>query len=85
MMNPKQYTAESFVMDLVRNKASGKYFVVLDDAGDNDFLVITPEGKVKCLERRFFSPQNIVDLKNTLQDQILTQTQMATYSEYFKK
>ena len=69
-------------MELVKNKASGKYFVVLDDAGDNDFLVITPEGKVRRLERRLFEPQDTVDLKKTPQGHLLTPTQMDTYSEY---
>ena len=69
-------------MELVRNKASGKFFVVLDDAGDNDFLVITPEGKVRRLERRLFGTQDTFDLKKTLPGQLLTPSQMDTYSEY---
>ena len=47
-------------MEFVKNKASGKLFVLLDDTGGSDFLVITPEGKVKRLERHLFEPQDLV-------------------------
>ena len=40
-------------MELAENRASGKIFVVLDDTGGRDFLVITPEGRVQRLERSF--------------------------------
>ena len=41
-------------MELVRNKASGKTFIVLEDLGEDEFLVITPDGEVKKLEKRPF-------------------------------
>ena len=53
-------------MELVKNRASGKFFVVLDDAGGPDFLLITPEGKIKRLERRLFSPQSVADTAKNL-------------------
>jgi len=43
-------------VELVKNKASGKYFVLIDDTGGTDFLVITPDGKVRRLERNLFAP-----------------------------
>lgn len=69
-------------MELVKNKASGKYFVVLDDAGEDDFLVITPEGKVKRLERRLFAAQETANHRGAPRFPHLTQTQMEKYTEY---
>jgi len=69
-------------VELVKNKASGKYFVVLDDDGNDDFLVVTPEGKIKRLERRLFGPRNIVDPQKTRRIHKLTQMQLDKYSEY---
>ena len=43
-------------MNLVKNRASGMPFIVLDDTGDRYIQLITPEGKVKRLERRLFGP-----------------------------
>ena len=72
-------------MELVRNKASGKYFIVLDDAEDINFLLITPEGKVRRIERRLFGLFNIVDPKNPLWRNKLTELQWKKYEEYFDK
>lgn len=72
-----------FSMELVKNKASGKYFVVLDDSGVADFLVVTPEGKVKRLERRLFDPQYPIDPMDLLWGRNFTKTQIDIYREYF--
>ena len=69
-------------MELVRNKASGKCFVLLDDNGGSVFLVITPEGKVKRLERRLFEPLVAVEPEDTPWGHALTKTQMDIYEKY---
>jgi hypothetical protein len=70
-------------MELVKNKISEKYFVVLDDAEENNFLVVTPEGKVKPLERHLFGPQVIVDPLNASLSYNLTKSQVDIHSKYF--
>ena len=73
-------------MELVKNKASGKYFIVLDDdTGGIDFLLITPAGKVRRLERRLFDPLDIVDPKKPRWRHRLTELQLKKYEEYFDK
>lgn len=69
-------------MDLVKNKASKKYFIVLDDTEDVDFLLITPEGKVRRLEQRLFTPLDTVDPKKPPWRQRLTERQLKKYKEY---
>ncbi len=69
-------------MELVKNKASGKYFVVLDDTESDKFLVITSEGKVKHLERYLFGPRITAELKSPPLDFNLTKTQMDKCEEY---
>lgn len=69
-------------MELIKNKASGKLFVMLDDTGDTDFLVITPEGKIKRVERRLFLPQDSIDPPDPLSSRRLTKTQIDKYTEY---
>lgn len=71
--------------ELVKNYASGKIFVVLDDAGGSDFLAITPEGKVKSLERRLFAVWDAIDPKYPQLDFGLTKKQMDVYEEYLEK
>lgn len=69
-------------MELVKNKASGKCFVLLDDSGGPDFLVITPEGKVKRLERRLFEPRVAGEPEHAPWAQSLTKPQMDIYEKY---
>ena len=73
-------------MELVKNKASDKYFVVLDDdTGGINFLLITPEGKLRRLERRLFDPLDIVDPNKPRLRHRLTELQLKKYEEYFDK
>ena len=73
-------------MELVRNKASNKHFIVLDDDNEGiDFLLITPEGKIMRLERRLFDSLGIVDPKNSRWRNRLTEQQFKKYEEYFDK
>lgn len=72
-------------MELVKNKASGKSFIVLDDYEDTNFLLITPEGKVKRLDRHLFGPQIPVDPKKQPHSLKLTKTQMDKYQEYTRE
>jgi len=69
-------------MELVKNIASGKYFIVVDDADEQAIMVITPEGKVKSLERRLFGPQVSVENGFSDLDRRLTQRQLDKYGEY---
>jgi len=69
-------------MDLVENKASGRHFIVLEDAGDGRFRLITPEGKIKRLERRLFDPPVQVDPEVMGTEYCLTQPQVARYENH---
>ncbi len=69
-------------MELARNKASGKIFVVLDDGGKNEFLVVTPEGRVRNLEKHLFSRMD-VDAENPLPHRQISAAQKEVYTNYF--
>ena len=64
-------------MELVKNKASGKIFVVLDDIGNGDFLMITPDGKVMRLEKRLFTSLSDMDREG------VNEKQLTVYKDYF--
>jgi len=69
-------------MELVKNRTSGKPFIILDDAEDSYLQLITPEGKVKRLKRDLFGPTISVDQKNSLWHDHLTHAQMDKYMEH---
>ncbi len=72
-------------MELIKNKASGKSFIVLDDVEDTYFLLITPEGKVKRLKRHLFAPKSVVDPKAPQWEHKLTKLQMDQYAEHVEE
>jgi len=74
-------------MRLVKNKASGKFFIVLDenDARETDFMVITPEGRVKQLEQHLFEPLDDVDPAEERCTQRYTAAQLKSYRRYLKE
>lgn len=81
----EKFKIGAFPMELVKNKASGKLFIVLDDAGGDSFLLITPEGKIKSLERHLFGPLVGADQKDLKWRNQLTPAQMDMYAEYGEK
>ena len=84
-MNGKNIKTRGFFMELIKNKVSGKFFIVLDESGDQHAMVITPEGKVKRLERRLFGFPITVDVKKSEWRSHLTREQMTIYSGYRNK
>jgi hypothetical protein len=78
--------SEELAMRLVKNKASGKFFIVLDenDVRDAEFMVITPEGKVKQLEQHLFEPLDEIDPQDDRFTQRYTAAQLKKYREYLE-
>jgi hypothetical protein len=70
-------------MELAENRASGKIFVVLYDIGARDFLVITPEGRVKCLEKSLFLLGGEMHHAETAPEELVNDKQLSVYETYF--
>jgi hypothetical protein len=71
------------LMELAENRASGKIFVVLDDTNGGYFLVITPEGRVKRLERSLFFLGSEMRNADAEPEQLVSDKQVAVYKAYF--
>lgn len=71
-------------MTLIRNKKSGKYFIVLEaeDVPEDRLLLITPEGRVKRLESRLFEGPVAGDPRTPAWAKRLSAEQLAKYEEY---
>lgn len=71
-------------MTLIRNKTSGKYFIVLEaeDEPEDHLLLITPEGRVKRLEKRLFEGPVPGDPRAPAWVKRLSAAQLAKYEEY---
>lgn len=69
-------------MELVKNTVSGRLFIVLEDVGNSNLLLITPEGLVKRLGRHLFAPQDSDNSSNTFSVHQLTEKQIEVYTQY---
>ena len=70
-------------MELAQNRASGKIFVILDDTEDKNFLAVTPDGKIKCLERSLFFFGREINHEETQSESLVSDTQLSLYEAYF--
>ena len=71
-------------MDLFKNKASGKYFIHIEDVGNGEALFITPLGDLKFLELNLFASQESVDEDLYLRRGLVTQLQIERYHKYME-
>ena len=71
-------------MNLFKNKASGKYFIYIEDVGNEEALFITPLGDLKFLELNLFASQESVDEDLYLRRDLVTRLQVERYHKYME-
>jgi len=69
-------------MEIVKNKVSGKHFIIINDNENGKGLMITPQGELKELELQLFDHVEAIDPEGTLVDRRLTADQIDKYKEY---
>ncbi|MGD9307159.1 MAG: hypothetical protein PVF79_23045 [Desulfobacterales bacterium] len=69
-------------MDIYKNKASGKYFIHIEDIENGEALFVTPSGELKFLELSLFEIQEPVDEDSLLRRGLITQLQVERYNKY---
>jgi hypothetical protein len=69
-------------MDILKNKASGKYFIHIEDMEDGSALFVTPLGELKVLELSLFERHEPVDEESFLRRGLITQHQVGRYHKY---
>ncbi|MBC8463766.1 MAG: hypothetical protein H8D61_02190 [Deltaproteobacteria bacterium] len=73
---------EKVILDIFKNKTSGKYFIGLDDEDGETAFMITPLGAVKSLELHLFEHLETSDPESLLADELITEIQFEKYREY---
>ena len=69
-------------MDIYKNKASGKYFIHVEDTNQGKALFITPQGEIKSLELSLFESLESMDEDCFLQRGLISQLQAERYHKY---
>jgi hypothetical protein len=74
--------SRGLTMDIFKNKASGKYFIHIEDIENGEALFVTPLGELKFLELSLFESQEPVDEDSLLRRGLITQLQVERYNKY---
>ncbi|MFZ7127403.1 MAG: hypothetical protein ACOWWM_14705 [Desulfobacterales bacterium] len=72
-------------LDLFKNKASGRYFIAVDEIDDGILLMITPDGDLKPLEQRLFIGPEIKAQDDPEIQRLLNRKQIVKYQKLQKK
>lgn len=73
-------------MEICKNKRTGKVFIYLDDRGDGQALMITPQGIVLSLDHDLFTEPIEIDNDKELMDQgHISPDQYNLYCQYAQK
>lgn len=68
-------------MDVYKNKASGKYFICVNELGNGRALLITPLGAIKPLDLSLFHDHELLDSVDPLSNGIISPQQLERYEE----
>jgi hypothetical protein len=69
-------------LDIFKNKASGKYFIQIEDKDNEEALFVTPLGELKILELSLFESEESVDEESLLRRGFITQLQVEKFHKY---
>ncbi len=69
-------------MDVCRNKISNRYFIFIEDTGNGEMLLITPEAQVKSLKRDLFEELEDQEQSYLLQNKLISEAQVQRLQEY---
>ncbi|MBL7204916.1 MAG: DUF4357 domain-containing protein [Desulfobacteraceae bacterium] len=79
---PKPRVKPVVSINVCRNKASGKYFIYVQDSGSDKILLIAPDCNVRTLERSLFGEIEEKDEKDLLLKGLISDEQVKKLHEY---
>lgn len=67
------------LMDVYKNKATGKYFICVEEMDSESALLITPLSEIKPLNLRLFHEQEALDADFLLARALINKQQIEVY------
>ena len=68
-----------------KNIQSGNYFIVIEEINNDEAKLITPQGKIKQLQLELFDELEEKNIKNLLEDNLISREQLLKFNEYIEK
>ena len=69
-------------LTLLRNKASGKHFIYLEDESSNKMLLVTPDGLIKGLDVNLFDEPTDMEEVPAIDQQLVSKEQVRKHHDY---
>jgi hypothetical protein len=72
-------------MQVCKNRNSGKYFIYLQDTGNNESLLITPSVEIKSLHADLFDDLEDKEESSLIADGLISEAQVQRLRQYEKE
>jgi hypothetical protein len=70
------------IINICKNKTSGKSFIYIEDIDTDRALLVTPEGEIKPLEYSLFDEPEEENKEHCLSQKLITKQQLKQYHEF---
>ena len=75
-------TSKVDIIDVTKNKASGKYFICVEELDNEKAVLITPSGEIKALDLGLFHELELLDGNLLLSRGLISKRQIEQYHTY---
>lgn len=72
-------------MEVCKNKASGKYFLLIEETDDGKLLLVIPNGEVKELDPPLFEDTEELDIDYCLNTGLIASRQIDGYKKFIEE
>jgi hypothetical protein len=79
------FYTEDRCMEVCKNKASGKYFLFIEETNDGKLLLVIPNGEIKELDSSLFEDIEELDIEYCLNTGLIVKQQIDGYKKFVKK
>lgn len=71
-------------MKIYKNKASGKYFIFINNSGQDEALFVTPSCEIKSINKGLLSERLREDESDFISKNLISKEQVERYTQYEK-
>lgn len=79
------HSEDELFLEVRKNIQSGDYFIVIEEINRDEAKLITPKGKIKQLQLKLFDELEEKNMKNLLEDNLISREQLVKFNEYIEK
>ena len=79
------HSEDELFLEVCKNIQSEDYFIVIEEIHSDEAKMITPKGEIKQLQLELFDELEEKNIKNLLEDNLISREQLLKFNEYIEK